>query len=181
MNVCVYVVMDMMVSSSFHFLLYAKENIPPSPPSRSQSNILKTIGHNTVHMVKKLPPLSPIRKQLIPPITRGLTSTEAATTFDLTRQSINNHRRLILDNAESILELKYKKGTRKKQKDEEKDDAVTWLKDNLTVKSGSAYEVYAQHNTDEEVYLFYKKDMEEHKQSKLSDVLEGKHGSYGAT
>ena len=119
-------------------------------------------------MIASLPQQSPFRQQLIPPITQGLSSSDAASALHLTRQTISAARRnntYSSDNmfpppTPSILTTKYPIHVKRTRKRQEKHDAVRWLKDNLYVKSGSKTEVYTQHDLNYQVYDEYKKDME---------------------
>ena len=117
------------------------------------------IGQNTVNMISSLPRQSPFRQQLIKPITQGLTSSVAASALHLTRQTIHAARRCN-SHSHDILTTKYPTHVQRARKLQEKQDAIRWLKDNLYVKSGSATEVYTQHDLNYQVYEKYKKDTE---------------------
>ena len=129
---------------------------------------MKAIGTNTVTMIKNMPPLSPFRQQLIPSITVGLTSPEAATALGCSRQTISKARRNLTYNPDNmfppttpnILTTAYPLGTKRPRKSKEKHSAARWLKDHLPVKSGSKYEVHTQHDTNYKLYEDYRTDME---------------------
>lgn len=121
-------------------------------------------------MIQSLHRQSPFRPQLIPPITQGLSSSDAALALGLTRQTISAARRkatymyapesMYPPTTPSILTTKYPIHVNRTRKLQEKHDAVRWLKDMLYVKSGSKTEVYTQHDLNYQVYDEYKKDME---------------------
>ena len=127
-------------------------------------------------MISSLPRQSPFRQQLIPPITQGLSSPEAATALHLTRQTINAARRntayssdnMFPPSTPSILTTAYPLHTKRPRKLLEKHAAVRWLKDNLPVKSGSKHEVHTQHDTNYLLYDDYKKDMKQQDISKYT-------------
>ena len=131
---------------------------------------MTVIAHNTINMITSLPRQSPFRQQLIPPITQGLSSSEAAAALHLTRQTISASRRkatymyapesMFPPSTPSILATKYPIHVKRTRKLQEKHDAVRWLKDNLYVKSGSKTEIYTQHDLNYQVYQEYKQDME---------------------
>lgn len=118
-------------------------------------------------MLTSLPRQSPFRQQLIPPITQGLSSTEAATALQLTRQTVwkaRTNNKYTTENmfppaTPSILTTPYPLGTKRSRKLYETHSASRWLKDNLPVKSGSKYETYVQHDQNYKLYEDYKKDM----------------------
>ena len=119
-------------------------------------------------MISSLPPQSPFRQQLIPSITQGLSSSDAASALHLTRQTISAARRnntyspdnMFPPATPSILTTKYPLHVKRTRKLQEKHHAVRWLKDNLHVKSGSKREVYTQHDLNYQLYKQYKENME---------------------
>ena len=129
---------------------------------------MTTIAQNTIDLITSLPRQSPFRQQLIPPITHGLSSSDAAAALHLTRQTISAARRnttyssdsMFPPSTPSILTTKYPLHVKRTRKLQEKHDAVRWLKDNLHVQSGSTTEVYTQHDLNYQVYDNYKKDTE---------------------
>ena len=118
-----------------------------------------SIGQNTINMITSLPRQSPFRQQLIPPITQGLSSSDAASALHLTRQTISAARRNNTSASPSILTTKYPIHVKRTRKLQEKHDAVRWLKNNLPVKSGSNREVYTQHDTNYQLYVDYTNDI----------------------
>lgn len=120
-------------------------------------------------MIKQMPRQSPFRQQLIPPITTGLTSLQAAQAFGVSRQTITSTRRkfdymyssdcMFLPSTPNILTTRYPLGVTRTRKLPEKHAAFRWLKDNLPVKSGSKREVHSQHDPNYELYLDYVADV----------------------
>ena len=130
-------------------------------------------------MIISLPPQSPFRQQLIPPITTGLSSSEAASALHLHRKTIWQARasntyspdNLLPPSTPSILSTKYPINTKRPRKLMEKHIATKWLKDNLPVKSGSKYETYVQHDTNYKLYNDYQNHMKEHNMGTLYDDM----------
>ena len=153
------------------YMFYAQENIPPP----GNNIVLNTIGHNTINMIKHMPRQSPFKQQLIPPITAGLSSQQAASALDVTRQTVSSARRkysclssdcMFPSSTPNILTTAYPLGVTRTRKLHEKHDAMRWLKDNLPVKSGSAHEVYTQHDSNYQLYEDYTNDIKQHDMSK---------------
>lgn len=119
-------------------------------------------------MIASMPRQSPFRQQLIPPITQGLSSSDASSALHLTRQTISAARRnptystdnMFPPTTPSILTTKYQLSVKRLRKLPEKHAAVRWLKDYLPVKSGSKTERFVQYDHNYQAYNDYKEDME---------------------
>jgi hypothetical protein len=126
-----------------------------------------------------MPPQSPFKQQLIPSITSGLSSQQAASALSVTRQTINAARRnttyssnnMFAPATPNILTTKYPLHVKRPRKLQEKHEAVRWLKDNLPVKSGSKTETYTQHDHNYQLYNEYNKDMTTVNMSKFNNTL----------
>ena len=126
-----------------------------------------------------MPPQSPFKQQLIPSITSGLTSQQAASALSVTRQTINAARRNTTYSSDNIfppatpniLTTKYPLHVKRVRKLTEKHEAIKWLKDNLPVKSGSKNVVHTQHDQNYQVYQEYKNDMTVINTSKYNHIM----------
>ena len=113
-----------------------------------------------------MPRQSPFKPQLIPPVTAGLSSQQAAAALGCTRQTISSARRkqpssgsMFPSATPNILTTAYPLGVTRSRKLHEKHAAYHWLHDNLPVKSGSKHQVHVQHDTNYQLYADYVNDM----------------------
>jgi hypothetical protein len=116
---------------------------------------LETIGNNAVSLVRSLPNHSHYRAPLLHHLTQGITSTEAATTFNSSASYIRQCKRKEQKDSDLLNQTYSHDVKRQKLNDDSINHVMNYLIESCPTKSGSPRLEYRQYINDNELYHGY--------------------------